>query len=81
MSAKNDGGPAFPGANLYDGKPDYRTSGMSLRDWIAGKCAAAIMTKATGLGEVTKEQRAAAFSVAATVCYEMADAMLVERAK
>lgn len=74
MSTKNDGGPAFSGANLYDGKPDYRTSGMSLRDWFAGQALVSGWLPTQVAAEVGVQQLA-------WHCYDIADAMLAERAK
>lgn len=51
--------------------PDY---GMSLRDWFAGQA----LTEFSSLISVDKP---ATLRVVAALCFEMADAMLAERAK
>jgi hypothetical protein len=73
MSDKpNDGGPAFPfqcqGATT--GPEIYY--GMSLRDWLAGQALA---------GWVACPSTDGKHSAAAQYCYQLADAMLAERAK
>lgn len=82
MSKTDNGGPAFPfiAWRSPDGMVGMEQSGgMSLRDWFAGRIAAAAMTSATGLGEATKEERRSAFLQVAGISYEMADAMLEAR--
>ena len=78
MSAANDGGPAFPevrieqrGDSRYVQPSKVLVPGMSLRDWFAGQIAAAIMVKGAraGLKEIASD------------AYDIADAMLAERAK
>jgi hypothetical protein len=66
MSETKDGGPAFP---LLD-PTGSGLPGMSLRDWFAGMAL-------TSLKEPTNR----AESYLAHRCYELADAMLAERAK
>ena len=72
---KLTGGPAFPQVDLKDAYgmlvPD-RQSGMTLRDWFAGKAMQAYLT-APDTGWKFDELAGAA--------YEMADAMLKERSK
>jgi len=71
MSIKDDGGPAYP--NVPDGAGDTWDDwdkGMTLRDWFAGQ----FLSTYVADGIPKAEQIAAA-------CYEMADAMLAERAK
>lgn len=67
------GGPAFPQVDLKDSYgmlvPD-RQSGMTLRDWFAGKAMQAILNDA----EIFWEG-------AAPLAYQYADAMLKERSK
>jgi len=87
VSKINDGGPAFPQPDLsgYGMGPmegpdgSYLVSGMSIRDYIAIKIAAAAMVSATGLGESTPGERASAFAAVAGISYEFADAMLAAR--
>lgn len=75
--ATNDGGPAFPIPMLPgeyykgDGSPD----GMALRDWFAGQALAGYFA-----APHTPHQNAADAGVAAYL-YEIADAMIAERAK
>lgn len=73
----DDGGPAFPRLESLHGNhvrvPDYRAEsvgGMSLRDYFAGQAITGI--GATPVREVDE---------AANWAYQMADAMLAERAK
>jgi hypothetical protein len=70
-----DGGPAFPTASWaseYADKPNYE-GGMTLRDYFAAK-AMALVSERANLPHTGPEEWAAA-------CYEIADAMLAERAK
>lgn len=86
--AKNDGGPAFPNAGepmeyvkgidpnsapmRISGYP--HSDGMTLRDYFAAKAMAAIVS-------ATAEPEIIAASIFARDAYELADAMLAERAK
>ena len=81
MSDKNKtGGPAFPGRQPF--------IGMTLRDYFAAKALQALVTVAMGregganiiikTAELSKMSEAELFAAAS---YEMADAMLRERAK
>ena len=68
----NDGGPAFPVRFMPVGEVDLGLQGMSLRDWFAGMalqglCCQNILPRTAG--------------DAASVAYEVADAMLSERSK
>ena len=66
-----DGGPAFPAVVPgFDNEP-VGVRGMSLRDYFA-----AAAMQGTGLGATGMDQ-----STIAELCYELADAMLHERAK
>ena len=73
--------PAFPQVDLKDSYgmlvPD-RQSGMTLRDWFAGKVVQGIWANATALAQMPKGAEAKSI---ASVAYEMADAMLKERSK
>jgi hypothetical protein len=73
MTTKHDGGPAFPheSINPYNGSTVYG-SGMSLRDWFAGKALASISIE---MGVSVP------FEEIAAETYRMADAMLAERQK
>jgi hypothetical protein len=68
-----DGGPAFPqvGPSIYE-----TIDGMSLRDWFAGQAMVGIIKTADGA-----TIRNWAIEKMAVDCYELADAMLRERAK
>ena len=72
MSIKEDGGPAFPVVEMDQVtlRPVDQYTGMTMRDWFAGQSLSTYV--ADGIPKA--EQIAAA-------CYEMADAMLAERAK
>ena len=67
---KDTSDPAFPtDAQNYDGE-SYHYQGMSLRDWFAGQYLAGLASNPKAIGtpqEWAKE------------CYDLADAMLVER--
>lgn len=66
MSARNDGGPAFPERAI-------ETSGMTLRDYFAAKAMQ---------GYISREPiNPAEVSSFADAMYFIADAMIVERAK
>jgi hypothetical protein len=83
---KNDGGPAFPtGYNMSTGdgsaKPAVPCWGVSMRDYFAAAALTGAMTTASGLGTVPKADRDKAFAEVAGLLYEVADAMLAERAK
>jgi hypothetical protein len=76
--------PAFPSPSFYavHGRgADAEQPGMTLRDHFAGQALISVLSSATNLGESTKEERAAVFSQVAEILYEIADAMLAERAK
>jgi hypothetical protein len=66
MSVHDDGGPAYP---VFD-MAKCQAQGMTMRDWFAGQ----FLSTYVADGIPKAEQIAAA-------CYEMADAMLAERAK
>lgn len=69
---RDDGGPAFP--IQHDDRPGAYEAhpGMSLRDWFAGQALAGV------LADHTLRGTAKSFAEKA---YELADAMLAERAK
>ena len=67
MTAKNDGGPAFQ--PMHD--PDTHASGMTLRDYFAGRAMQSYL-----LG---KDRDSFTFEQWAQASYEMADAMLEAR--
>lgn len=66
MSTKDDGGPAYP--VIAGNQIEY--IGMTLRDWFAGQFLSTYV--ADGIPKAEK---------IAMACYEMADAMIAERAK
>lgn len=71
-----DGGPAFPTESEHQSGPHtFHYSGMTLRDWFAGQALAHI----PALLEA-KEQNKSGFNIARHA-YEIADAMIVQRAK
>ena len=84
MTKHDDGGPAFPGfGQVFTTDGQGRTqpqaawgiegaSGMTLRDWFAGQAMNTLRSQLMGRGSDA--------DVAAR-CYEIADAMLAERAK
>jgi hypothetical protein len=76
MSAKNDGGPAFPAGTVthYEGAPAEYTEtylGMTLRDWFAGQALAGMLAL----------EVAVSFEDAAIDAYGYAHAMLQQREK
>lgn len=78
--SKQDGGPAFPGeyvSKRLDGNPnEWRYfPGMTLRDWFAGQALAGMLAEASTVNPYGNEYRIAKQS------YDIADAMLTERAK
>lgn len=76
MSAADNGGPAFPvtGQN----SANYGDCGMTLRDYFAAK---AMHQMLNGAVLPTKEDRDKYLPMVASIAYEIADAMLTERAK
>ena len=66
---KDTGGPAFPGGQFH-------VPGMSLRDWFAGQAMVGLMS-ASGMRPSNLDE----FEHMATRLYQVADAMLIERAK
>lgn len=79
-----DNPPAFPnldvrahdGFGISEGSP-----GMTLRDWFAGQVFAACFTNASGMGDMSREERNAQFAAGAALVYDAADAMLAARAQ
>lgn len=64
------GRPAFP-TNESNYQKDWSDSGMSLRDWFAGQALAGLIPSITIINR----------QAVAKTAYELADAMLQERAK
>ena len=71
-----DGGPAFPCPF-----PDASLRGMTLRDWFAGQALSALPDK--DMHEILMSGSVAklAIPMVAKLSYQLADAMLAERAK
>jgi hypothetical protein len=82
MSAKTNGGPAFP---QNDSEECMHGPGMTLRDWFAGKALGGMLangflpTEAMLRDEPFSEKHADNSYVACA--YRIADAMLAERSK
>ena len=77
MTAKNDGGPAFPVYDHHaDGQQFLAETGMTLRDYFAAKAMHQFLYGAVlPVGFDASEQLA----ILAARAYEMADAMLAAR--
>ena len=67
---------AFPSIAIDD-----KCGGMQLRDWFAGQALASVLTNAKNVGDIPDEDRKVAWAGIAMLVYELADAMLVERAR
>ena len=75
--SKDTGGPAFPEqglSGLPNGDVIYGREGMTLRDYFAAKAMQGLLSAHFCSDEYTSE-------VIAATAYQMADAMLTERAK
>lgn len=70
MSTKPDGGSAFP---------DFKQTGMSLRDYFAGQALPAAIGALNNGGALTV--RGEQLEMIAKYAYDIADAMITERAK
>lgn len=66
---KNDGGPAFPfwEPKFAESPKEYIRTGMSIRQWFAGKALEGLLSSDTIRG---------GFSEIATIAYKYADAMI-----
>lgn len=74
-----DGGQAFPSAGSEHG---YPVGGMSLRDYFAAKAMQGQMQREKDFGKTVREQGFDKFAAhIAQTSYQLADAMLAERAK
>lgn len=70
MSKINDGGPAFPAGERFEGVDGWRTEpGMTLRDYFAAKAMQGLMSR-EGKPDVEHET---------ALAYRIADAMLKAR--
>lgn len=79
MSARDDGGMAFPlHDGQFEGALDGGSRGMTLRDYFAAKVAQAVWSNNELLVRSPKNEEARWI---AAIAYEQADAMLKERAK
>jgi hypothetical protein len=78
---RNNGGPAFPvqGVNV-EGMSIVHSSGMTLRDWFAGKALAGFMANPK-VDSNTLATMPNGDEVVAKYIFKLADAMLTERAK
>lgn len=74
----NDGGPAFPRPYSCQNIPAQR--GMSLRDYFAGQALAGMLAANGVMEEATKVGDQPQIGLA-VVAYNIADAMIAERAK
>lgn len=74
-----EGGPAFPAEGGSDSGL-YAHPGLSARDYFAAKAAAAIAPEYGGINPGSDMSRSAAEKIAQR-SYEIADALLAERAK
>jgi hypothetical protein len=80
MSARDDGGPAFPvnTANDGNGGACFPATGMSLRDYFAGEAMAALISRPD---KDPQHRGILAVPKMTQYAYEYADAMIAERAK
>ena len=78
MTTSNNGGPAFPlpSVALPNGT-EWGYNGMSLRDWFAGIVLSQGLWEATQRTDSWDERK----KFTASLAYEIADAMLLEREK
>lgn len=82
--SNNTGGPAFPQVDLKNSYgmlvPD-RQAGMTLRDYFAAKAMQSLISSSIGnLSKAYADDTDAINPIIAKASYEMADAMLKERA-
>lgn len=90
MSARNDGGAAFPvnTANVNNPGACFADGGMTLRDYFAAKAPistqdamTACFVDSSSIGTLAKSKRIEVMQKLAEMQLEYADAMLTERAK
>lgn len=79
--AKEDGGPAFPGEMRIINHVDVEQLGMSLRDYFAGQALAICNRDVLAVDSICREHDIGPAELYARLAYEIADAMLKERAK
>lgn len=79
MSSKENGGAAFPQSGFERWAPE---GGMSLRDYFAAKALQGQMDREKYFGKTVREQGFQKYAAhLAETSYQLADAMLAERAK
>ena len=79
--AKNDGGPAFP---TFTGESRDNAAGMSLRDYFAAQALEGWLAFGTPqriLEHASAETVKSTDEMIVARCYQLADAMIAERAK
>ena len=74
MNTPNDGGPAFPFHIQHPNGDEWKETGMTLRDWFAGKALQGLLIRGA-LGTHAIPAVLYAFDA-----YALADAMLAQRA-
>ena len=82
--SRHDGGPAFPTEHGFNGGGEvWDRRGMSLRDYFAAKALAALIVWDAQVNDprAGESQRKNVAYALVKNAYEMADAMLAERAK
>jgi hypothetical protein len=80
MSRVLTGGPAFPGNHTYiDGMPS-NYEGMDLRDWFAGHALSGVIVQCAADHDTNRYAGGPA-TYFAMKAYELADAMLAQKAK
>ena len=72
----NDGGPAFPQGTDSN---DSTATGMSLRDWFAGKALVGMMSADPEWARLCRTDRPSSAEDFAKCAYEQADAMIAAR--
>ena len=84
MSKQKDGGPAFPVTEYFDRFEKLNETGMTLRDWFAGKVISGLLENkdmVKAMIETGRNRDMAVTEVAAASAYDYADAMLAVRDK
>ncbi len=81
----DNGGPAFPVAEVYDERggnyTQYGSEGMTLRDYFAAKAMQGIIASGNLHSVRSLEEENAMIEMVAIAAHRYADAMLKERAK
>lgn len=82
MSNKHNGGSAFPSTEANYHNENMRSDGMSLRDYFAAKALQGQMDREKDFSKTVREQGFQKYAAhLAETSYQLADAMLAERAK